>query len=48
MPQYAADMITGKTLFAFAIGVVLTIAAVIHYHGPDAMRTLGRLLHGGQ
>jgi uncharacterized membrane protein YecN with MAPEG domain len=41
-------MLTGKTLLAFAIGVVITIGAVLHYHGPDAMRALGRLLHGGQ
>jgi hypothetical protein len=41
-------MFTGKALFGIALGVVLTIAAVVHFVAPDAMRALGRLLHGGQ
>ena len=40
-------MFTGKTLFAFAIGVVVAIAAILHFLGPDVMRALGRAIHGG-
>jgi hypothetical protein len=41
-------MITGKTLLAFAAGVVVAIAAALHFLGPDVMHALGRMLHGGQ
>lgn len=41
-------MITGKTLFAFAAGVVVALAFAMHHLAPDAMRALGRLVHGGQ
>jgi hypothetical protein len=41
-------MLTGKSLLAFAIGVVAALAAVFHFVGPDIMRALGRALHGGQ
>jgi hypothetical protein len=41
-------MLTGKTLFAFAIGVVAALAGAIHFFAPDAMRALGQMIHGGQ
>jgi uncharacterized protein YjeT (DUF2065 family) len=41
-------MLTGKTLLAFAAGIVVVIAGLLHSFGPDAMRALGRILHGGQ
>ena len=41
-------MFTGKTLFAFAVGLVVALAGVIHFFAPDAMRALGQLIHGGQ
>jgi hypothetical protein len=41
-------MFTGKNLFAFGAGVVVAFAAAAHFFGHDAMRALGRLLHGGQ
>jgi hypothetical protein len=41
-------MLTGKMLFALAIGGVAALAGAVHFLAPDAMRTLGQLLHGGQ
>ena len=41
-------MITGKTVFAFAAGVIVALAVAMHYLAPDAMRALGRIIHGGQ
>jgi hypothetical protein len=41
-------MFTGKTVFAFALGVVVALAIAMHFVGPDVMRALGRALHGGQ
>jgi len=41
-------MFTGKALFAAGVGVVIAIAAALHFLGPDAMRALGQLIHGGQ
>ena len=41
-------MLTGKTLFAFALGAIVALAAAMHFFGPDAMSALGRVLHGGQ
>jgi hypothetical protein len=41
-------MFTGKALFAVALGVVLAIAAALHFLAPDVMHALGRALHGGQ
>jgi hypothetical protein len=41
-------MFTGKTLFAFGAGVVIALAAAMHFFGADTMRALGRLIHGGQ
>jgi hypothetical protein len=40
-------MLTGKALFAFAAGVVVAAAIAMHYFGSDAMRALGRMIHGG-
>jgi hypothetical protein len=40
-------MFTGKALFAFALGVVVAIAAAFHYLAPDVMHAIGRALHGG-
>ena len=44
--RYAAHMFTSKTVFAFALGVV-ALAAAMHFLGPDAIRALGRIVHGG-
>jgi hypothetical protein len=41
-------MLTGKTLFAFALAGVAALAGAIHFLAPDAMRALGQMLHGGQ
>jgi hypothetical protein len=41
-------MITGKTVFAFGLGIVVAIAGAIHFLAPDAMRALGQIIHGGQ
>jgi len=41
-------MFTGKTLFAFALGIVVALAGAVHFFGPDAMRALGQMIHGGQ
>ena len=41
-------MLTGKTVFAFGLGVVIALAGAIHFFAPDAMRALGRMIHGGQ
>ena len=41
-------MFTGKTLFAFGAGVIVALAIATHFLAPDAMRALGRILHGGQ
>jgi hypothetical protein len=40
-------MLTGKTLFAAAVGAVVALAGAIHFFAPDAMRALGRMIHGG-
>ena len=40
-------MITGKSLFAFAVGVIVALAIAMHYFGADSMRALGRMVHGG-
>jgi hypothetical protein len=40
-------MLTGKALFALALGVVVAAAAALHFFGSDFMRALGRALHGG-
>jgi hypothetical protein len=37
-------MLTGKTLLAIGIGIVVALAYAIHVYGPH----LGRLIHGGQ
>jgi hypothetical protein len=41
-------MLTAKALFAAGVGIVIALAAVLHFLGPDAMHALGRILHGGQ
>ena len=41
-------MFTGKTLFALGAGAVVALAITMHYLAPDAMRALGRIVHGGQ
>jgi hypothetical protein len=40
-------MITGKTLFAVAVGAIVALAIAMHYFGADSMRALGRMIHGG-
>ena len=40
-------MFTAKTLFAFGAGAVVALAIAMHYLAPDAMRALGRIVHGG-
>jgi hypothetical protein len=41
-------MMKGTLLLKVAVGLALGAAAAIHFLAPDAMRALGRMLHGGQ
>ncbi len=45
---YAVPMSRGLTRFVLvAIAIAAAVALVIHLFAPDAMRALGRGLHGG-
>jgi hypothetical protein len=45
---YAGPMSRGLTRFVLVAIAIATVAAVvIHLFAPDAMRALGRSLHGG-